>query len=70
MGSIFGGSLLSATDPILMVQLINILGNKHVVWDKAAAIKFKRPAKEKWYVDFGFTAYKIIQIKKKIKIKK
>lgn len=47
VGSIFGGSLLSATDPILMVQLINILGNKHVVWDKAAAIKFKRPAKEK-----------------------
>tara|TARA_B110000240_G_C13483785_1_gene446463 strand:+ start:476 stop:664 length:189 start_codon:yes stop_codon:yes gene_type:complete len=47
VGSIFGGSLLSATDPILMVQLINILGNKHVVWDKAAAIKFKRLAKEK-----------------------
>jgi acyl-CoA hydrolase len=52
VGSICGGSLLSATDPIFMIQLMNILGNKYVVWDKAAAIKFKRPAKEMCYVDF------------------
>jgi acyl-coenzyme A thioesterase PaaI-like protein len=70
VGSIFGGSLLSATDPIFMIQLMNILGNKYVVWDKAAAIKFKRPAKETCYVDFVFTTGEIIQIKKEVEIKK
>lgn len=34
MGSIFGGSLFSATDPIYMIQLINILKDDYVVWEK------------------------------------
>lgn len=70
VGSIFGGSLFSATDPIFMIQLMNILGNTYVVWDKAAAIKFKIPAKETCYVDFIFTSDEITQIKKEVEIKK
>jgi acyl-coenzyme A thioesterase PaaI-like protein len=70
VGSIFGGSLFSATDPIFMIQLINILDNNYVVWDKAATIKFKRPAKETCYVDFIFTADEITQIKKDVSSKK
>ena len=34
--SIFGGSMFSAVDPIYMVQLLNILGEDYVVWDKSA----------------------------------
>jgi hypothetical protein len=70
VGSIFGGSLFSATDPIFMIQLINILDNNYVVWDKAATIKFKRPAKETCYVDFIFTKEEIIQIKNDVAEKK
>ena len=43
VGSMFGGSLFSATDPIYMIQLVQILGNDYVVWDKATEIKFKKP---------------------------
>jgi acyl-coenzyme A thioesterase PaaI-like protein len=43
VGTIFGGSLYAAADPILMLQLIRILGKDYVVWDKAAAIRFRRP---------------------------
>ena len=64
VGSIFGGSLFSATDPVFMIQLINILGDKYVVWDKEAIIKFKRPAKQDAYVDFVFSEEEIEQIKK------
>jgi hypothetical protein len=70
VGSIFGGSLFSATDPIFMIQLLNILDSNYVVWDKAATIKFKRPAKETCYVDFLFTKDEIIQIKKDVEKKK
>ena len=63
VGSIFGGSLLSATDPIFMIQLLNILDSSYVVWDKETTIKFKRPAKETCFVDFNFTTGEIKQIK-------
>ncbi|MDO6744797.1 DUF4442 domain-containing protein [Tenacibaculum soleae] len=67
VGSVFGGSLFSATDPIFMIQLMNILGNDYVVWDKSANIKFKRPARETSYVDFVFTVNEIQQIKERVK---
>lgn len=66
VGSIFGGSLFSATDPIYMIQLLNILGNTYVVWDKAATIKFKRPAKETCYANFEFTKEEIENLKKDV----
>lgn len=58
-GSIFGGSLYAAVDPIYMIQLIYILGEDYVVWDKAAEIRFKAPAREDLYADFRFTAEEI-----------
>ena len=70
VGSIFGGSLFSATDPVFMIQLMNILGNDYVVWDKSATIKFKRPAKENSYVNFTFTEDEIQQIKERVKEEK
>ena len=70
VGSVFGGSLFSATDPVLMIQLLQILGNDYVVWDKEAAIKFLKPLRENGYVDFILTVDEIAQIKKDIVAKK
>ncbi|WP_428742232.1 DUF4442 domain-containing protein [Tenacibaculum sp.] len=67
VGSIFGGSLFSATDPVFMIQLMNILGNDYVVWDKEASIKFKRPVKQDAYVDFIFSEDEIKQIQEQVK---
>ena len=66
VNSIFGGSLFAAVDPIPMVQLINILGDDYVVWDKYAEIFFKRPAKEHLYATFIYTQEEIEGIKKKV----
>ncbi len=43
VGTIFGGSMYAAVDPIYMIMLIKILGPDYVVWDKAASIQFKKP---------------------------
>ena len=44
VGTIFGGSMFSASDPFLMVMLFRVLGKRDfVVWDKAARIRFRRP---------------------------
>lgn len=69
VGSIFGGSMLSATDPIYMIQLIKILGDDYVVWDKSATIKYKRPGKETIFCEFIFTPEEIISIKKDVENK-
>lgn len=46
VGTIFGGSIYSAVDPIYMLMLIHRLGPDFIVWDKAASIQFKKPGKE------------------------
>lgn len=66
VGSIFGGSLFSATDPIYMIQLIQILGDDYVVWDKAATIKYKRPAKQAAYATFEFNSEEITELKRNV----
>lgn len=66
VGAIFGGSMFAATDPIYMIQLMQILGETYVVWDKAATINYKRPAKENLFCDFKFTDEEIEHIKKQV----
>ena len=58
--------MFSAVDPIPMVQLINILGDEYVVWDKSAEIFFKRPAKENLYAEFIYTPKEIENIQKQV----
>ena len=70
VGAIFGGSMFSATDPIYMIQLLNILGDNYVVWDKAADIKYKRPARETANANFEFSKDEIIQIKESLAVNK
>ncbi len=66
VNSIFGGSLFSSVDPIPMVQLINLLGDDYVVWDKSAQIFFKRPAKEHVYAEFKVTQEELEDIKSRV----
>lgn len=70
VGTIFGGSLFAATDPIYMVQLIQILGKDYVVWDKSSMVKFKRPASSDAYAVFAFSESEINQLKAEISEKK
>lgn len=46
VGTIFGGSMYASIDPIYMIMLIRRLGPEFLVWDKAAAIQFKKPGRE------------------------
>ena len=68
LGTMFGGAMSSATDPIYMIQLITILGSNYVVWDKAASIKFKRPGNQTLYADFKISKEFIEEIKNNVKL--
>lgn len=64
VGTIFGGSMYGAVDPMFMLMLMKILGRDYIVWDKAATIRFKRPGRGKLTARFVIDAGEITEIKR------
>ncbi|HEY0157386.1 MAG TPA: DUF4442 domain-containing protein [Thermoanaerobaculia bacterium] len=52
VGTIFGGSMYGAADPIYMIMLMRNLGRDFVVWDKAATIRFRKPGRTTLFATF------------------
>lgn len=63
VGTIFGGSMFSASDPFYMVMLLKVLGPNYVVWDKSASIRFRKPGRSSLYARYLLTAADIEAIK-------
>ena len=66
VNSIFGGSMFAAVDPIPMIQLMHLLGDDFVVWDKSAEIYFKKPARENLYADFTYSTIEVEDILRRV----
>jgi hypothetical protein len=62
VGTHFGGSLYSMCDPFFMIMLIENLGPDYIVWDKAAAIRFKKPGKGMMKATFNLPAERVKEI--------
>jgi hypothetical protein len=60
--------MFAAVDPIPMVQLMNLIGDDFVVWDKSAQIFFKRPARENIYADFTYSLEEVDEIRSKVRL--
>ena len=52
VGTIFGGSIYGAVDPMYMIMLIKLLGSDYIVWDKAASIRFRKPGRTTLFATF------------------
>jgi acyl-coenzyme A thioesterase PaaI-like protein len=63
VGTIYGGSIYGAIDPIYMLMLMKILGPEYTVWDKAAKVRFRKPGKGALFADFQMSADEIDEIK-------
>jgi acyl-coenzyme A thioesterase PaaI-like protein len=66
VGTIFGGSLYGAVDPMYMIMLIHILGSGYTVWDKAATIRFLRPGRSKLSARFLLEEAEIDEIRRRL----
>lgn len=53
VGTQFGGSLYSMTDPFFMLMVMECLGRDYIVWDKSASIDFIAPGVGPVYADFS-----------------
>jgi hypothetical protein len=63
VGTHYGGSLYSMTDPFFMLMLIENLGPDYVVCDKAATIRFNKPGRGKVSAAFRLTEEQLDQIR-------
>ncbi len=68
VGTIYGGSMFGATDPMYMLMLMENLGNDYVVWDKAGSIRFRRPAKDTLFAHFEIDQTLLDSIKEEVAI--
>jgi acyl-coenzyme A thioesterase PaaI-like protein len=67
-GSIFGGSMYAAIDPVLLVMLARRLGPGYVVWDKAATMEFKKPGRSTLYARFRIEEAEIEELRRLLSI--
>jgi len=67
VGTHFGGSLYSMTDPFYMLMLIENLGSDYIVWDKSATIRFRKPGRGKVRAEFRLADFQIDEIREKLR---
>ena len=71
VGTVFGGSIFGASDPIYMVQLYHILGNEdYIIWDVEGHVKFLKPSKKNVFAKFVITDDLVNEIKIKTSAEK
>ncbi|MDE1151246.1 MAG: YiiD C-terminal domain-containing protein [Micavibrio sp.] len=63
VGTHFGGSIFSMTDPFYSLILLKNLGKEYIVWDKAASIKFKKPGKGTLTAHFNVSKERLQEIR-------
>ena len=66
VGSLFGGSMYGAIDPIYMIMLIKLLGPEYIVWDKAATIQFKKPGQQTLYARFVVSKEELEDVRRRL----
>jgi acyl-coenzyme A thioesterase PaaI-like protein len=63
VGTQFGGSLYSMTDPFFAIMLMHNLGGDYLVWDKSAGIEYVAPGRGTVQARFQLTEARIADIK-------
>jgi acyl-coenzyme A thioesterase PaaI-like protein len=66
VGTIFGGSIYAAIDPVYMIMLMKNLGRDYTVWDKAASVRFRKPGRSTLYARFALTAEELDAIRREV----
>ncbi|MDM1707458.1 DUF4442 domain-containing protein [Thiopseudomonas alkaliphila] len=64
VGTQFGGSLYSMTDPFYMLMLMQCLGPRYLVWDQASQIDFISPGKGCVQAQFQLSDEQLVDIQR------
>lgn len=62
VGTLWGGTMAAAPDPFLMLAFLRLLGKEYIVWDKAATIRFLRPARGDLYCTIHVSQEQVAEV--------
>jgi acyl-coenzyme A thioesterase PaaI-like protein len=63
VGTHFGGSLYSMTDPFFAIMLMHNLGGEYLVWDKVGSIEYVAPGRGTVRARFELTEQRVAEIR-------
>ncbi|HVY04803.1 MAG TPA: DUF4442 domain-containing protein [Burkholderiales bacterium] len=65
-GTLFGGSMYAATDPLYAILIKVALGPDYIIWDKAGAIRYKRPGRSTLYAECSISESQVQGLRRKL----
>lgn len=66
VGTLFGGALFATTDGLHPALLALHLGHDYVVWDKAGAIRYRRPGRTTLFAEFSIDHAEIALVRRAV----
>jgi len=63
VGTHFGGSLYTMTDPFFAIMLMHNLGGEYLVWDKSGCVEYVAPGRGTVRAHFALTGERIAEIR-------
>jgi hypothetical protein len=66
VGTIFGGALFAATDGPYPGLLKLALGHDYIVWDKAGAIRYRKPGRATLFAEFAIDEAEIVRVRHEV----
>ena len=63
VGTAFGGTLYSMTDPFFMLMMMRQLGPGYVVWDRAGTVRYLAPGKGVIIAKFSLPAEEVARVR-------
>lgn len=62
-GTLFGGAMYAATDPLYAILIKVGLGPGYIIWDKVGAIRYKKPGRSTLYAECRVTDEELAALK-------
>jgi acyl-coenzyme A thioesterase PaaI-like protein len=65
-GTLFGGAMYAATDPLYAILVKVALGPGYIIWDKAGAIRYKKPGRSTLYAECSLSDAQVATMWKRL----
>ena len=65
-GTLFGGAMYAATDPLYAILVKVGLGPDYIVWDKAGAIRYRKPGRSALYAECSISEAELASLKTRL----
>jgi len=65
-GTLFGGAMYAATDPLYAILIKVGLGPDYIIWDKVGAIRYRKPGRTTLYAECRVTDEELAELRARL----